>query len=230
MKFAEQITKESRFLVLQDKNRLSHEELGELIRYPFKSLASYCSDLTSSEVKKIKKIEEVNILYFFNAMRIILGHGSAQEKEIFKRNLSKEPLKTAILMSKLQQDIKLQYISFVKNACKIILTKKQKEINRFIEPINVQIFGSMPRNILKSRQQLGDKWYNDFIDNKLLLFEKLVLSGIIDDIFPLISMSIAYSVYFYSPEKYYISEVSSENDIIFSILEKFITLTSEINL
>jgi hypothetical protein len=133
-------------------------------------------------------------------------------------------------MSKLQQDPKLQYISFIKNACKIVLTEKQREVKNFIDPINVQIFGSMPRNFFKSRQHLGDKWFNDFIDNKLFLFEKLILSGVTENIFPILSTSIAYSVYSFSPDKYYIQENTSESDIIFSILNKFITLTSEIKI
>lgn len=82
-----------------------------------------------------------------------MGHGSDEEQKLFNRNLSIEPLRNAILSSRLHQDPRLQYINFIKSACKIILTQEKKEINGFIDPINVRIYGDMPRNFLKSRKK-----------------------------------------------------------------------------
>lgn len=222
MKFSDNITPEARYLILMGYTKLTMDNLGELIRYPFKSLSLYCPDLTSYDKKAIRDIENKNILNFFNTLRIVMGHGSDEEKTIFNRNLRIEPLRSAVLSSRLYQDPRLRYINFIKNACKIILTQKRKEIDGFIDPINVKIFGTMPRNFLKSRQAIGDKWFNDFIDNKLLLLEKLILAGVVEDAFPALTTSIAYSIYSFSPGKYYIPNNISENDAVYMILEKFI--------
>lgn len=222
MRFSENITSEFRYLQLMRLEKLTIDNIGELIRYPFKSLVSYCTDLTANDIRAIKKIENQNILNLFNTLRIVLGHGSDEEQQIFNRNLSVEPLKSAVLASRLYADSRLRYVNFIKSACKIILTQNPKKIYSFVDPINVRIMGSMPWNFLKSRQEIGDKWFNDFVEAKLLLFEKLIMFGVGEDVFPTLATSFAYSIYSFSPEKFYIPININENDAVYMILEKFI--------
>jgi len=227
MKFSDNITTEDRYLKLRNQEMLSYDNLGELIRYPFKSLASYCTDLDSYDIIKIKRIENLNILNFYNALRIVLGQCSENETEVFNRYLSVEPLKSAVLASRLYQDNRKSYITFIKSACKIILTTKQNNYNGIVDPINVKISGTMPRNFLKSRQFLGDKWFNDFIDCKLFLLERLILFGVCEDLFPMLATSIAYSIFSFSPDRYFFINNNKENEAIYLILQDFIKNTSQ---
>lgn len=222
MKFSDNITSEARYMLIKDKEQLTKTEIGEIIRYPFKSLASYCTALSNSDIRRIKEIERINILNFFNALRIVLGKGSGYEMEVFNRSLSEGPLKIALLTSRLQPNPKLQFITFVKIACKILLTRKYEKTYSLIDHVNVRIDGIMPRNVLKSRQDLGNKWFTDFVENKLFLFERLVLLRFQEDLFSILSTSFAYSIYSFNPDSYRFPEDISENDMIYLILQKFV--------
>lgn len=70
MEFGNNITSEARYLILLGQEKLTMDNLGELIRYPFKSLTSYCTDLTWYDIKAIRHIENTNILIFL--MRFVL--------------------------------------------------------------------------------------------------------------------------------------------------------------
>ena len=215
------ITTRPKYLILQDKENISLDELGELIRYPFVPLESYSKNLSVSEKNKIKRIEDINIYYFFNALRIVFGASSSEESKIFQRKLSKEPLKTAILLSKTKPSPIEQYISFIENACKILLSA-HKGYSKYENILTVSITGSMPHDFLVSRQEEGNKWYRDFIDSKFKMFEKICYIGLKDKAFQLLVTSLAYSIYYFTPSRFYIPNDINENDSIYIVLSTFI--------
>lgn len=221
MNLSVNITKRERFLILINKETLSLDELGELIRYPFVPLANYSRDLSSTDKNIIKQIEDINIYYFFKALRVVFGECSIEESSVFQKNLQKEPLKTAVIISRIKRTPIEQYISFIENCCKILLSA-HKGYTKYENYLIVSINGNMPRDFLSSRQEEGNKWYRDFIDNKFKIFERICNMGFKDKAFQLLLTSLAYSMYYFTPYRFYIPDEMDENDSIYLVLTTFI--------
>lgn len=215
------ITRKERYLILINKDIISLDELDELIRYPFVPLEAYSKNLSSSDKYKIKLIEDINIYYFFKALRIVFGESSSEESSMFQRSLLIEPLKTAVMLSKTKCSPIEQYISFIENSCKILLSS-HKGYTKYENFLTVNIVGNMPRDFLSSRQEEGNKWYQDFIEHKFKVFEKICFMGLKERAFDLLLTSLAYSIYYFTPSRFYIPNEMDENNSIYIVLTTFI--------
>lgn len=218
------ITSEERYILLSSKTHLSLSELGELVRYPFVPLCSYCTNLSNSDKIRIKEIEDKNIYYFFKSLSVVLGNASKEEIQVFQNNLTKEPLRSAVIISRTKDDPVEKYISFVETACKILLSINSYGYKPYNDSTKFGIAGSMPRDFLKSRQEDGNKWFNDFVTTKLKLFRLICEMGVKQEPFPILTTSIAYSLYHFTPKRYNISNGLNESDAIYVVMAKFLNL------
>lgn len=224
MDLKNQLLSEYEFEYLNSKSKLSPSEVIKLAKYPFVSLADFCGDLSSSsDLMRVKEIEDLNIYYFLNSCRLILGEGTVEEQLQFKNSLQKEPLRTAVLLSNQETNPIDKNIVFIENACKIMLTYECKQNSYYIyNPINLKIVGTMPSHNFKSRQKLGDMWLQSFIDTKLSLIKAICRFHNIDKAFPILLMSIAYSLYKFTPSRYCVLPYEDQNKTIHRILKTYI--------
>lgn len=207
--------------LIQEKNS-SVENVYAIARYPYVSLTELCGDLNDSEYKCIKRIEDLNIYYFLNTIRIVLGLGPSKETETFKKTVLKEPLRTAAILGNMETNPKEKFITFTTTATKILLSPKDGGSQFYCNPINVAIVGSMPRHFLKSRQEIGNMWYRKFVDIKLDLMARAYRIMNTNDTFSVILTSIAYSLYNYTPSRYLISNNNTEDENLHIVLRRFL--------
>lgn len=222
MGLSENITNLKVYEQLKSKTKLTCQELLILARYPYVPLNKMFGELYDYEYRKIKEIEDWNVFYFMNTIKIVCGFGSHQEVSSFQQLLLKEPLRTAVTLSKLEKDPTDRLITFLCNAIRIMLSPKDGGNQFCLDPINVGIFGSIPRNFLKSRQTIGDNWYRNFIEIKLDLLSQIVKVCGKSEIFRIMIYSVCYSLYHYSPERYNISNFQSEDTNLKIVLNKFL--------
>lgn len=220
MKFIENITSQSVYESFLHKDNLSFNELLQLARYPYISLSEYCGNINNYEEKKVKEIEDMNIFYFLNAFKIVMGFGTVQESSVFQKSLTQEPLRTAVILAQNVKDDKERIISLYSNAIRILLSP-QNGNELFRDPINIGIVGNMPRYFSKSRQSMADNWYSNFVELKLYLFGKICKILDITESLSIMMMSIAYSLYKYTPYRYHISDYKCENENLQIILTVF---------
>lgn len=208
------------------RNKLLVEpaDVYAMARYPFVSLISRCDHLSNSEYEKVKKIEDLNIFYFLSTLKLVCGIGSEQELTTFRRALTEEPLRTAVLLGQVESNPTDMFITFMVNAIKILLSPKDGKDGGiyFRDPVNVGIVGTMPRDFFKSRQEIGNVWYKEFVNQKMELLSYVCRYVDKTDVFQIILMSIAYSLYAYTPQRYKVSEDCSENENLHNILNQFI--------
>lgn len=219
MNLQDYIINKSTFDLLVSKKTISINELYQLARYPSKSLSDFCGNLPNYDFKNVKKIEDLNIYYFLNTLKILFGLGNKEEQTVFQNSLKFEPLRTAVLLSKLQNNPTERYIVFIENACKIMLSKPN--VGLFLDPINIKIEGSMPRNFFKSRQEIGNLWFQTFIEDKLIIFKRVCRCYKIEEAFPILVMSIAYSLYTFTPQRYHISYCEDEDTALHKVIKIF---------
>lgn len=221
MDITTKITTKTIYEELIQETNSSVEDVYAIARYPYISLTKICGDLNSFEYKCIKRIEDLNIYYFLNTIRIVLGLGSSEETENFKKAVSKEPLRTAAILGSMETNSKEKFITFTTIATKILLSPQDGGNQFFCNPINVAIVGSMPRHFLKSRQEIGNMWYGKFVDIKLDLMARAYRIMNIKNMFSVMLTSIAYSLYHYTPSRYLISNNSTENENLHIVLRHF---------
>ena len=191
---------------------LEPTDVYAMARYPFVSLTSRCENLSHSEYERVKKIEDLNIFYFLNAVKIVCGVGSEQELVTFYRAITEEPLRTAVLLGQAESNPTDKFITFMVNAIKILLSPKDGNQGGiyFRDPVNVGIVGSMPRDFFKSRQDIGNTWYREFVNQKMELLSYICRFVDKTDVFPIILMSVAYSLYAFTPIRYRNIEVKTK--------------------
>lgn len=198
------------------------EDVYAIARYPYISLTELCGNLNSFEYRRIKEIEDLNIYYFLNTIRIVLGLGSSKETETFKKTVSKEPLRTAAILGNMETNPIEKFITFTTTATKILLSPQDGGNHFFCNPINVAIVGSMPRHFLKSRQEIGNIWYGKFVDIKLDLMARAYRIMNIENVFSVMLTSIAYSLYHYTSSRYSISNNKTEDENLHIVLKCFL--------
>lgn len=200
-----------------------NEQIQKIAKYPYISLLSLCEEVTSYDKTKIKEIEDLNIWYLINSINLIFGLASSEQQSLFNSNLTKEPLRTAIILAQQESNPEYRFITFAELACKILLSNGGTP-GIFLDPIDVKINGTMPRNFFKSRQKIGDSWFNGFIDNKLavLRFAYLNDSDSPEKAYSIFLKSIAYSLFSFTPNRYRIQYCKDEDEALHLILNNFI--------
>lgn len=208
----------------RSKLYVNFADVNAMARYPFVSLIERCKNLSKSEYEKVKDIEDLNIFYFLSTVKLVCGIGTEHELATFHRAITEEPLRTAVLLGQAESNPTDKYITFMVNAIKILLSPKDGEGGGiyFRDPVNVGIVGNMPRDLFKSRQEIGNVWYKEFVNQKMELLFYVCKYVDKTKVFPIMMMSIAYSLYAYTPERYRILENSSEDENIHIILNSFI--------
>lgn len=222
MKLNSQIISLERYNELSVHRKSSLEEIYAMARYPYISLADFCGNVSSYERDRIKKIEDLNIYFFLNTIKIVCGRGSISETETFKDAMNYEPLRSAVILGQMQSDLNEKFITFISSAIRMLMSPEDAGDQFFRNPINIGLTGSMPRNFFKSRKEIGNHWFKNFIELKLDLIARLCRLGRKEEIFTLMLYSISYSLYSFSPYRYPVSEYLSENDNLHIILNKFL--------
>ena len=149
MDLKENLITKDYFLYLIRKQEINPIELKQLICFPFVPLSLYLGDVSKNEEPKIKKIEDINILYFFNSLRICFDKASSREMEIFKKNLVREPLLTAVNLTKLKINPIDKYITFIETSCKILISMNSKGKIESDNPFEIKIVGGYTMELLK---------------------------------------------------------------------------------
>lgn len=222
MKLSSKITSIEIYNELSKKRQSSLDEIYTMARYPYISLVDFCKNLASYEVTRVKKIQDLNIFYFINTIKIICGLGSPSETAAFKRAINYEPLRSAVILGQMQMDSTEKFITFFTSAIRILMSPEDGGDQFFRNPINVGLVGSMPRDFLKSRKDIGNQWFKNFVNIKLDIIARICRAGNKEDIFSLMLMSVAYSLYYFAPYSYPVSDYLSENDNLHIVLNKFI--------
>lgn len=207
---------------LTKKTISSAEDVQAIARYPYISLVELCDDINSFEYENIKKIEDLNIYYFLNVLKIVFGLGTPNETDIYNRALLKEPLRTAVILGRLEKNPTEKFIKFTTTAIKILLSPKDGGNQYFCNPINVAIVGSMPRLFFRSRQDIGNIWYEKFVNIKLDLMARSCRIFSIEKVFAIMLTSIAYSLYHYTSSRYPISNYKTEDENLHIIIREFL--------
>lgn len=209
------------FFSLLEKENLKHEECYQLAYYPYVSLTNYC-DITSPNEKRIcKNIENKNIWQFIQIISLLFGVGSEETLEMLNREMRNEPLRSAIVASRLHPNSHERIIVYVETACKILLSIDKKGTSPQ-NLINVKIDGKMPFRLLSPNlQNKGDEWFQNFVNIKLITLRKAYNCIGSEKIYPFFLTSIASSLYFFSPSIYNISQCNDENEMLHLILNTF---------
>jgi len=156
-----------------------------------------------------------------------LLHFDFESTQVFQNNLSKEPLRTAVFISRTKGSPMEKYISFVETACKILLSINSNGYKPYNDCTKFGIVGSMPRDFLKSRQEDGNRWFKDFVKTKFELFRIICEMGVKQDPFQILTTSIAYSLCHFTPMRYSISNGLNENDAVYVVMAKFLNLMTK---
>jgi hypothetical protein len=201
--------------------KYNNEQLLKLAQYPYESLVSLCENVSFYERNKIKEIEDLNIWHFINALNLLFGLASKEEQELFNANLMKEPLRTAVYLSQQEASPQNRFITFIELACKILLSNGGKK-GMFLDPIDIKIDGNMPRDLFKSRQNIGNEWFNKFVENKLSVLKMAYNKSSPETAYAIVLKSIAYSLYNFTPYRYHIRYCKDEDEALHLILKVFI--------
>lgn len=210
------------FFSLLEKENLKHAECYQLAYYPYVSLANFC-DITSPNEKRIcKNIEDTNIRQFVQIISLLFGVGSEDTLNLLHSEMQNEPLRSAIIASRLHPIPQERIIVFIENACKILLSINKKGTGAQ-NIINVRIDGKMPFRLLSTNlQNKGDEWFENFVNIKLITLRKAYNCLGREKIYPFFLTSIASSLYSFSPSRYNISRCNDENEMLHLILDTFI--------
>lgn len=222
-----QMTSLSEYNSLLSLVNLNNDQIQKIAQYPHRSLLSLCDDVTFYDKNKIKEIEDQNIWYLINSINLIFGLASNEQQKLFNSNLTKEPLRTAVFLAQQETNPKYRFITFAETACKILLSYGGKP-GIFLDPIDVKISGTMPRNFFKSRQSIGDRWFNEFVDNKLTVLRLAYINISPEKAYSIFLKSIAYSLYNFTPYRYHIQFCKDENEALHRILNIFIKTVENI--
>ena len=215
------MTSRSGYAELIQKKNSSVEDIYAIAHYPYIPLAELCENLACSERKGVKEIEDLNIYYFIKTFKIVFGLGTPRETETFHRALVEEPLRTAVILGRIETNPTEKLITFFTTAVRVLLSPKDGGNRFFRNPINVGIVGSMPRQLFKSRQSIGNMWYETFVNIKLDLMARICRVMDVEEVFPIMLTSVAYSLYYYTPSRYPISNKYTEKENVSIILQKF---------
>lgn len=212
---------------LINKTILSNEDIIKIAQYPGESLISYCKNKISFSgigfiEEKITAIQNQNILYFINAINLLFGLGDSKSQEIFNKNLTKEPLRTAVFMARQEYDQKKRFSTFICTACKILLSDGGK-VGILNDPIDVKIKGDMPHILFRNLQNIGNEWYEIFVSNKLKVATLAIQNIDEETAYAIILRSLAYSMYYFAPYKYNIANCNDEDAALHLVIKQFLT-------
>ena len=213
-------TSENEYNSLLGKHNLTISEIYKLSQYPCTSLTSCFKDYCYRE--KVQILEDNNIFYLLNAVNLIFGFAPKSDQEVFNRNLTKEPLRTAVFLASRKSDPKERFSTFVCTACEILLSNGGKS-GLFNDPIDVKLYGKMPFRLLGVSQKIADDWYKTFVEQKLTVAKLAIESVGEENAYAIILRSIIYSIYFFAPYKYNIANCRDEDEALHLILKQFIT-------
>ena len=212
---------------LISKKTLSYEDILRIAQYPGESLISYCKTKISLGgigfiEDKITCIQDKNILYFINAINLLYGRGDRYSQEVLNNNLTKEPLRTAIFLARQEHDPKKRFSTFICTACKILLSDGGKK-GILNDPIDVKIKGDMPHYLFLNLKNIGNEWYNIFVENKLKVATLAIQHTNEETAYAIILRSLAYSLYFFAPHKYNVANCNDEDTALHLVIKEFLT-------
>ena len=196
----------------------------EIARYPFVSFVQYAKDnIKENEIEVIHGIEEHNIYNFFYVIGLLLGVGEKNAIDTIHRNVSKEPLRSAIIIANQENNLIDKQTKFIEQACLILLSLGKTQASP-ISVINIRLEGKLPNRFFPSKlEKKGDEWFRLFVEYKLKGLTHVYKYCGAENAYPFIAESIAYSLYSFNPNKYYIQSCNTENDAVFEILNQFLT-------
>lgn len=199
------------------------QEMYSFASYPYVSLLSKYKGLSTWEHKKIREIEDENISTFFRIISLLFGVGSQEEVSIIKQNMNNEPLRSAVIAARQEADPTDRVPRYMELACKILLSLEKKGTSR-LNAINVKITGKIPALPFSNRQDIADKWYENFVDVKLTGMKKVYKDLGSDTAYTFIVSSTLQSLYHFAPSRYNIHDCRSDDEALHKVLEIFTNL------
>ena len=206
------------------KKLCSKQDVFKLASYPYVSLVSQYQKLSNYEILKIREIEYKNISSFLKVVSLLYGVGSQEELDTMMRNMKNEPLRSAVIASKQEQDPKERFPKYIELACKLLLSVDKNGIN-CLNAINIKIAGKIPAlPFTTQRQKIADIWFSNFVELKLSGMRK-VYTDLGDRLaFSFLMSSTIWSLYCFSPKRYDISACSSEDEALHKVFDVFSNL------
>lgn len=211
----------SEYNQLQKIKLKTEHDMHRFSSYPFVSLLSKFDDLLPREQWLIRRIEDKNILRFFNSTRIAFGVGTQQEIDAFKKALTEEPLRSALIAAKFE-NVPNTMPKFIELAVKIILSSDEKGHYDSFDVTKVKIFGTIPSFPFSKRQTIADEWYREFIEFKLQGMKKVYIDLGAEYAYNFIVRSILHSIYYFAPYRYNIGNCVTYKQALNRISDIFI--------
>lgn len=206
---------------LLGKKLCSKHDVFRLASYPYVSLVSQYQKLSNYEMLKIREIEDRNIFYFLKLVSLIYGVGSQDEIDTMMRNMKYEPLRSAVIASKQEQNPKERFPKYVELACKLLLSVDENGIN-CLNAIHIKIAGKIPAlPFATQRQKIADIWFNNFVELKLSGMRKVYTDLGNRLAFSFLMFSTIWSLYCFSPNRYDISACNSEDEALHKVFDIF---------
>lgn len=207
------------FTRILEKPTLTQQDIFKINSYPFKSLAEKCGDIKPGEMNTVRELAEQNIKQFFNTITIVLG---MQHQDRFRHLLTVDPY--PMILSALKEEYSGNEFLMMATMMitKVMLTQLTGSYSS-ARPVNIKLDGKMPQKFMSFRQMNGDEWFSSYLDIKLYsfkcIFEKCGLEAAIGHLMA----SVAYSLYYNNPTKYYISACHTEDEALHKILNNALT-------
>ena len=195
-------------------------DMYKLASYPYVSLLSRYDKLSYYDRKRIREIEDDNIFTFLHLVSLLFGIGPKDEVDTINRNMNKEPLRSAVIAAKQEQDPSERTPKYIELACKILLSIDRKGTNR-LNPINVKIYGKIPAMPFSNRQDIADEWFSNFVDIKLTGMKKVYKSLGTEMAYKFVVSSTLHSLYSFAPSRYYIGACRSEDEALHRVFNVF---------
>lgn len=198
------------------------QDMFLLASYPYVSLLTKYNNIDSNDLRKIREIEDDSIFAFLNIVNIVFGNGSEKEVSAFKRSLNEEPLRSAVIAARQENDPSEREALFLELSCKLLLSIDEQGRFSRLDSTKVKIRGKIPSwPFSTKRQELADEWFGNFVDVKLngmkAVYKVLGAANALKFVFS----SSLHSLYFFDPSRYNISACRTEDEALHEVFRIF---------
>ena len=211
------------------KDKLCIIDRFKLAQCPYRiSLVNHCNATSFHEKKKIRQVEDENVRRFLNTINIVYGMSSEESSRAYHRLLSQEPLRSVVIMARQKENVsengRIAY--FMELSCLAILAadEKKKTLDDIFLP---KLRGDIPRDFLTSRQEIGDEWFQGFVNHQLTGMKKVFESLGAEEAYKFLLHSTVTSLYYFTPSRYNLWSCRDINEAIVKILKDFCQITEK---